>query len=116
MNLQLRAAAYVRVSSAACDHPLTLFGQTQVIRRWAEQNGYELVRVYSDIGPAHTADRPGFQLLLAATQAGHIDAILVTNWTRLCHGSELFIPFYVLTRSREVELIALDMRGGVAWR
>lgn len=113
MNLQLRAAAYVRVASAAFDHRLTLFGQTQVIRQWAEENYCELVRVYSDIGSGNTANRPGLQAMLVEARAGAFDVILVTNWARLFRNLALMVDCRrLLTEEYGVDVIAIEMGGG----
>jgi site-specific DNA recombinase len=77
-----RAAAYTRVANS--EHASErLADQERQIRQWAEQNGCEVVDVYTDIGSGNTDQRPGLERLVADARAGAFDIVVVAEPSRL---------------------------------
>ena len=79
MTVRKRAAEYVRMSK---DHQLyPTENQATVIRKYAVDRGYEIVRTYADEGKSGLSlgGRDAFQRLLDDVQAGRADytAVLV---------------------------------------
>ena len=60
---KVAAAAYLRVSSAGQDVGNSIDAQLEHIRRWADSNGYVIVKVFTDMRQKCDmfADRPDFQ-------------------------------------------------------
>jgi len=78
------AAAYVRMST---DHQkYSIENQLDTIRRYAEQRGFEIIRVFEDSGRSglRIDDRDGLQLLMREVQSGSAGfrAILVYEVSR----------------------------------
>jgi DNA invertase Pin-like site-specific DNA recombinase len=87
------AAAYVRMST---DHQkYSTENQLDTIRRYAEQRGFEIIRIFEDSGRSglRIDDRDGLQLLMREVQSGSADfqAILVydvSRWGRFQDADE----------------------------
>ena len=61
----MRAVIYARYSSDA-QREASIEDQTEVCRRYAERQGWQLVRIYEDRAlSGASAARPGYQALLA---------------------------------------------------
>lgn len=82
---RVRAAEYVRMSTEHQQYSTD--NQAVAIRRYAEANGYEIVRTYKDDGKSglNLAGRSGLKLLLADIETGNTDfgALLVYDVSRL---------------------------------
>ena len=91
----MRLGIYVRISKGRDGQSTSPARQEQDCRTFAELHGHEVVRTYSDIDiSAFTgADRPGYEELMAALEAGVIDGVLVWRLDRrpatsmTCNGS-----------------------------
>lgn len=79
-----RAAQYVRMSTEHQQYSTD--NQSEAIRRYAEQRGYDIVRTYSDEGKSglDIGGRPGLQRLLSDVEKGGADfaALLVYDVSR----------------------------------
>ena len=76
------AAAYVRAATWE-DAQEKLAEQERYIREWADLNGYEVVEVYAEIGSGNTEDRPELQRMMADSEAGKHEAVIVVDYARL---------------------------------
>jgi DNA invertase Pin-like site-specific DNA recombinase len=78
------AAAYVRMSTDLQKYSTE--NQLETIRRYAEQRGFEIIKVFEDSGRSglRIDDRDGLQLLMREVQSGSADfqAILVYDVSR----------------------------------
>jgi site-specific DNA recombinase len=88
-NGRIPAAAYYRMSSDKQDRSID--EQREEVRRYAQENGYEIVREYSDaaISGWKAEQRAGFQRLIADAQKGSFQAVL-------CWDQDRFSRFPVL--------------------
>jgi hypothetical protein len=87
------AAAYVRMSTDLQKYSTE--NQLETIRRYAEQRGFEIIKVFEDSGRSglRIDDRDGLQLLMREVQSGSADfqAILVydvSRWGRFQDADE----------------------------
>ena len=82
---KVRAAEYVRMSTEHQQYSTD--NQTDAIRRYAEQRGYEIVKTYADEGKSglNLEGRPALQRLLADVEGGNpgFSALLVYDVSRL---------------------------------
>jgi site-specific DNA recombinase len=79
-----RVAIYMRVSSVGQEENYSLSGQEEDSRKWAEQNGHEVVLVFNDGAQrSYTLDRPGINDMLQAAKNGEFDILAVGEYDRL---------------------------------
>lgn len=94
----MRAALYARFSSDR-QREASIEDQFRECERTAKANGLEIVSRYSDAAiTAGTAERPGYQRLLAGARAHEYDIIVVEDISRLWRSRAEFGP-----RSAELE-------------
>src|SRR5262245_55735306 len=81
MKQQLRAALYGRFST---DKQSSTADQLRVCERIAAQHGFAVVERFSDEAiSGGTANRPGYQALLAFIRNGHASIIVAEDTSRL---------------------------------
>jgi site-specific DNA recombinase len=105
---KLRAAAYVRVSTAMqAEQGLSLGEQKETIVKRIEAEGWELVDVYADEGISGRAqdNRPGLQRLL--TDLPSIDRVVVTELTRLGRRAKGMLDLFDRFEAHDVGLLAI---------
>jgi DNA invertase Pin-like site-specific DNA recombinase len=93
-----RAAAYTRVANSE-NASERLADQERQIRQWAEQDGCEIVDVYTDIGSGNTDQRPGLERLVADARAGAFDMVVVAEPSRLFRNMQLLHQYCNLLRN-----------------
>lgn len=79
-------ALYLRLSSADGEgaESGSIANQRTYLRRWAEENGFQVVAEFQDDGYTGTDfDRPGFQQLMAQLKSGRIRCFATTDLSRL---------------------------------
>jgi len=78
----MRAGAYARYSTDR-QNANTIDAQLSAITRYCENNGYTLVMTFVDMAMTGTnTERPEFQRMMEAAQAGALDCIVVYDMTR----------------------------------
>jgi site-specific DNA recombinase len=78
-----RVAIYMRVSSVGQEENYSLPGQETDSRKWAENNGHEVVLVFNDGAQrSYTLDRPGINDTLHAAKYGEFDILVVGKYDR----------------------------------
>lgn len=81
----MQCLSYARVSSdEQADKDLSIPAQFKLIRKWAEQRNYEVVKEYSDEESAHKAatKRPGFMEMISYCRKNKINLIIVHKLDR----------------------------------
>jgi DNA invertase Pin-like site-specific DNA recombinase len=82
----MRIAAYIRVSTGRqAEEGMSLVGQLEQIKAFAERGGHQIVEVYEEAGASATDDRrPQFQRMIAdAVLPAHpFDAVVVFSQSR----------------------------------
>ena len=75
------AAVYVRVSSAGQDVENSIEAQLEHVRRWAEANGYVIVKVFTDRAKTGTlAKREDFQEMIEIAESPYCPFAVVLVW------------------------------------
>ena len=83
----MRIADYTRISTDEEHQPYSLEAQTHRLAAYVEsQDGWELVRSFSDQKSGATLDRPGLQRALREARAGRFDLLLVYRVDRLARS------------------------------
>ena len=89
-----RVAIYARVSSRKQAEQGDLDRQVEVLRRFAEEHGYEVVAIIKDVGSGLKEDRPGLRKLFKLVIDRRIDAVLVTYRDRLTRFGFDYLRFF----------------------
>lgn len=105
-----RVAGYVRVSTdEQRESGLGLGDQRMRIQGMAAAKGWSEPTFYADEGISGTKepkDRPALAHLLADVRAGHVDAVIVLDLSRLARRTRLVLDLVDELRRREVALIS----------
>lgn len=108
----MKAVLYARVSSEKqAEKDLSISAQLKALRKYAENNGYEVVREFVDEAEsARTANRPSFQemIALARLKTKVFDAILVWKLSRFARNREDSIVYKSLLRKRGIQVISIN--------
>ena len=74
----MRIATYTRISTGEAHQPFSLEAQDTRLRAYvASQDGWELVRTFTDQMSGATVERPNIQRALNEARAGRFDLLLV---------------------------------------
>lgn len=94
--MQKLAAIYVRISRDKIGAGLGVDRQRAECEQLAERLGWTVVQVYSDndLSAYSGKPRPGYRAMLAAIQAGRVDAVLAWHTDRL-HRSPVELEEYI---------------------
>ncbi len=88
MAKKLKAAAYMRYSSAAQDDGFSIEAQQRAIRDFAGKNNIEIVEEYIDRAKSGTnANRPEFQKMFADCELGLYNMVIVHNLDRFARNA-----------------------------
>ncbi len=89
-----RVALYARFSSDQ-QRDASIDDQIRVCRARADRDGWSVAEVFTDYAVSGaTAQRPGFQGLMAALRAGRIDVVLAESLDRLSRDQEHIAGFF----------------------
>jgi DNA invertase Pin-like site-specific DNA recombinase len=102
-----RCAIYARFSTDR-QNEKSAEDQVRECRRRAEQEGWNVVEVYSDLAISGASNRrPGMMALLADAAAGAFDIVLAEDQDRIARDLEDSAAFYKRLRFADVELFTL---------
>ncbi len=83
--------------------------QKQMLEDYARKNGFPRPTHFTDDGISGTRfDRPGFTAMMEEVEAGHVDAIIVKNMSRLGRDYLKVGQIMEILRQKNVRLIALN--------
>jgi site-specific DNA recombinase len=107
----MRIAAYIRVSTGRqAEEGMSLAGQLDQIKAFAECNRHQIVEVYEEAGASATDDRrPQFQRMIAdAVLPAHpFDAVVVFSLSRFFRDNHGFLSYVKLLKRVKVKLISV---------
>jgi DNA invertase Pin-like site-specific DNA recombinase len=89
----MKAAAYIRVSTAEQEDGASLTEQKRDIEEYCNLKGYELVATYQDIASGASRNRPQFKAMLKDARTGAFQIIVAWKADRLYRGGG---PAYAL--------------------
>lgn len=78
----MKVFGYARVSTEEQVKSGSLDQQKDMIRRYCESRGYELVHLFTDAGVSALSHRPEWEELMRRLEAGEVEAIVVTKLDR----------------------------------
>lgn len=101
----MKAIAYVRVSTIEQSYET----QIEQIKRYAEFRGVELLKLFSDKASGKSADRKGYQDLLAAIKSNTIgaNAVIVCKLDRVGRNLRELLSFVDLCRENKIDFISI---------
>jgi len=104
-----KSLIYSRVSSEEQIQGFSLDGQEKFCRKFAEDNGYQVVKVYRDEGKSGTnLNRPALQDLLAQCQQDKsINAVIVQETDRLARNTQDHLAIRAILKKLNVKLISV---------
>jgi len=91
---EIRAVIYARVSSAKQRDQGDLDRQVEFLKRYAEERGYRIVDVITDVGSGLKEDRRGLKKLLRLVTSRKIDVVLVTYRDRLTRFGFRYLEYF----------------------
>jgi DNA invertase Pin-like site-specific DNA recombinase len=98
-------ALYCRTARASREG---IDAQLQMLSRYADGHGFGHTSAFIDNGQSGThTDRPAFREMLAAVEAGRVNRILISDFSRLCRNMVLTAELLSLFEKYGVELIAV---------
>jgi DNA invertase Pin-like site-specific DNA recombinase len=109
LEMALRIALYLRVSSEDQALGFSLEAQERAGRAWAAAHGAVVVEVYTDAGySAKTDKRPAFKRMIADAQAGCFDAVLVHKFDRFARNRVDAVGYKALLKSVGVRVLSVS--------
>lgn len=81
--MTLNAVAYKRTNSHAQDPGAGAARQMTQAALYADEQGLDLLEIFTDVAFGNALDRPGLKGMLAAIDRGEFDALIVDDLTRL---------------------------------
>ena len=91
---RLRAAIYARVSSRKQGEQGDLDRQVEVLKKYAVEQGYEIVAVIKDVGSGLKENRPGLKRLFKLVTERRVDVVLVTYRDRLTRFGFEYLRYF----------------------
>lgn len=112
LQKQIKAIAYIRVSSEKQVENYSLDFQDRILKRYAETNSIKLVRVFREEGYSATnTNRPAYKEMIKYLEENDIDVILVHKLDRL-HRDETNM-FNDLKRFKESRIKVIAVADGI---
>ncbi len=91
---KVRAAIYARVSSRKQAEQGDLDRQVELLKKYAAEQGYEVVAVLKDVGSGLKENRPGLRKLFKLVAEGRVDIVLVTYRDRLTRFGFEYLRYF----------------------
>jgi len=91
---RIRAVIYARVSSRKQAEQRDLDRQVEVLRKYATEQGYEVVAVIKDVGSGLKENRPGLRKLFRLVTERRVDIVLVTYRDRLTRFGFEYLRYF----------------------
>lgn len=109
-SVEMRVVGYIRISKEE-QNSHSLSTQAEAIRRWCDQGGHELVRIYTDDGVSggtHPTKRAGGQAAIAHARRNGVDALLVTKLDRVARDLAATLDLVDNVLGRHATLISIS--------
>jgi site-specific DNA recombinase len=114
----VRAAIYARLSKDRSGLSVNVGIQEAEAREYAAEHGHEVVAVHSDndlsASRYSSKPRPGYETLWRAIESGSVEAVIVTEMTRLYRRLEELLDLIHL--AERTNLKSIETTDGVGYR
>jgi len=91
---EIRAVIYARVSSVKQRDQGDLDRQVEFLKRYAEERGYRIIDVITDVGSGLKENRRGLKKLLKFVTSRKVDVVLVTYRDRLTRFGFRYLEYF----------------------
>ena len=108
---KIPAVAYLRVSSTGQDVENSTDAQLAYIRRWAEANGYVIVKVFVDKAKTgRIAERPDFQEMIALSETPDCPfaVVLVWRFSRFFRNREQSVVYKNSLKRKGIRVVSIN--------
>ncbi|MCE4621535.1 MAG: IS607 family transposase [Desulfurococcales archaeon] len=107
---RIRAVIYARVSSNKQKERGDLDGQVELLRKYANERGYIIVDVITDVGSGLKEERRGLRKLLKMIVDRRVDVVLITYRDRLTRFGFKYLQFFFEKHGVRVEEVLREER------
>ena len=91
---RIRAVIYARVSSSKQKEQGDLDRQVELLKKYANKQGYIIVDIITDVGSELKGERRGLKKLLKMVANGGVDVVLITYRDRLTRFGYKYLQFF----------------------
>ena len=99
----VRAVIYARVSSSKQKEQGDLDRQVELLKKYANERGYVIVDIITDVGSGLKEERRGLKKLLKMVADGRVDVVLITYRDRLTRFDYKYLKFFFEKHSVKIE-------------
>ena len=100
---RIRAVIYARVSSSKQKEQGGLDRQVELLRKYANKQGYIIVDIITDVGSGLKEERRGLKKLLRMVANGRVDVVLITYRDRLTRFGYKYLKFFFEKHGVKIE-------------
>ncbi|MGD6779979.1 recombinase family protein [Sutcliffiella horikoshii] len=104
----LRCAIYARVSTEMDSQKTSIDNQIDLFRRYAFDNGWQIVEIYKDNQSGTKSNRPGLISMIEDGKAGKYDVILAKELSRLARNGKLSYDLRDTCQQNNIHIVCLD--------
>lgn len=110
LQIDARAALYIRVSTELqAEKGTSLDDQRETLTKYCEKNSFTVTHVYEDAGiSGKSTDRPQFQAMLQAAEAGEFKRVIATKLDRIARNLKDLLETVDQLNKISCALIVLD--------
>ena len=87
--------------------------QKNFLRRWAMDNGYDVVDEIMEVGSGIRLDRPGLSKVMRTIREKRVDTLIVKNMNRLARRSLDAYQILKELKEKGVDLICVDGESAI---
>ncbi len=107
---KVRAVIYARVSSNKQKEQGDLDRQVELLRKYANENGYVIVDIIADVGSGLKEERKGLKKLLKMVSEKRVDVVLITYRDRLTRFGYGYLQFFFEKHGVRIEEVLHEER------
>ncbi len=100
---RVRAVIYARVSSSKQREQGDLDRQVELLKKYANEMGYIIVDIITDVGSGLKEERRGLKKLLGIATNGRVDVVLITYRDRLTRFGYKYLQFFFKEHGVRIE-------------
>ncbi|MGG0175208.1 recombinase family protein [Gottfriedia acidiceleris] len=104
----LRCAVYARVSTEMDAQKTSIENQIDLFRKYAIDNNWEIVKVYTDKKSGTKGNRPGLKKLIEDGKNGLYDVVLAKELSRLARNGLLSYELKNICINNNIHIVCLD--------